>query len=87
MRILIANDKFKGSLPAEKAGFHIKNSLETAFPAASFDFCPIADGGEGTAQAMTTALARMSIMRPFCLACTPQTAPSSVVSSDIAGVS
>ncbi len=57
MRILIANDKFKGSLPAEKAGNHIKNSLETAFPQASFDLCPIADGGEGTAQAMTTALA------------------------------
>lgn len=57
MRILIANDKFKGSLPAEKAGFHIKNSLETAFPGATFDLCPIADGGEGTALAMTTALA------------------------------
>jgi glycerate kinase len=57
MRILIANDKFKGSLPAGKAGFHIKNSLETAFPRASFDLCPIADGGEGTALAMTTALA------------------------------
>ena len=56
MRILIANDKFKGSLPAEKAGFHIKNSLKTAFPQASFDLCPIADGGEGTALAMTTAL-------------------------------
>ena len=57
MRILIANDKFKGSLPAEKVGFHIKNSLETAFPGAVFDLCPIADGGEGTALAMTTALA------------------------------
>lgn len=57
MRILIANDKFKGSLPAEKAGFHIKNSLETSFPQASFDLCPIADGGEGTALAMTAALA------------------------------
>ena len=57
MRILIANDKFKGSLPAEKAGFHIKNSLETVFPQAVFDLCPIADGGEGTALAMTTALA------------------------------
>jgi len=34
MRILIANDKFKGSLAAEKAGLHIKNSLETAFPRA-----------------------------------------------------
>ena len=57
MRILIANDKFKGSLPAEKAGFHIKNGLEMAFPRADFDLCPIADGGEGTALAMTTALA------------------------------
>jgi glycerate kinase len=57
MRILIANDKFKGSLPAEKAGFHIKNSLESVFPGAFFDLCPIADGGEGTALAMTTALA------------------------------
>ena len=57
MRILIANDKFKGSLPAEKAGFHIKNSLEKVFPEASFDLCPIADGGEGTALAMTAALA------------------------------
>jgi glycerate kinase len=57
MRILIANDKFKGSLPAEKAGLHLKNSLETVFPGAFFDLCPIADGGEGTALAMTTALA------------------------------
>lgn len=57
MRILIANDKFKGSLSAERAGFHIKNSLEKAFPQASFDLCPIADGGEGTALAMTAALA------------------------------
>ena len=57
MRILIANDKFKGSLAAEKAGFHVKNSLESVFPEAIFDICPIADGGEGTALAMTTALA------------------------------
>ena len=57
MRILIANDKFKGSLAAEKAGFHIKNSLESVFPGAIIDICPIADGGEGTALAMTTALA------------------------------
>jgi glycerate kinase len=57
MRILIANDKFKGSLPAEKAGFHVKKSLESVFPGAEIDLCPIADGGEGTAMAMTTALA------------------------------
>jgi glycerate kinase len=57
MRILIANDKFKGALAAEKVGFHIKNSLESTFPTAVFDLCPIADGGEGTALAMTTSLA------------------------------
>ena len=56
MRILIANDKFKGSLPAEKVGFHLKNGLESLFPRATIDVCPIADGGEGTALAMTTAL-------------------------------
>jgi glycerate kinase len=64
MRILIANDKFKGSLPAEKAGFHIKNSLERVFEGADFDLCPIADGGEGTALAMTTALAGEWIKEP-----------------------
>jgi glycerate kinase len=57
MRILIANDKFKGSLTAEKAGFYIKNSLNSLLPGSFFDICPIADGGEGTAQAMTAALA------------------------------
>jgi glycerate kinase len=57
MRILIANDKFKGSLAAEKAGVYIKNSLNTVFPEAIFDLCPIADGGEGTTQAMTASLA------------------------------
>jgi glycerate kinase len=64
MRILIANDKFKGSLPAEKVGFHIKISLMTVFPTAHFDLCPIADGGEGTALAMTTALAGDWISTP-----------------------
>jgi len=56
MRILIANDKFKGSLAAEKVAFHLKNSLNQLFSGADFDLCPIADGGEGTALAMTTAL-------------------------------
>lgn len=57
MRILIANDKFKGSLASEKTGFHLKKGLQSVFPEAAFDLCPIADGGEGTALAMTTALA------------------------------
>ena len=66
MRILIANDKFKGSLPAEKAAFHLRNSLERLFPGAIFDLCPIADGGEGTALAMTTALAGEWVSEKTC---------------------
>jgi glycerate kinase len=66
MRILIANDKFKGSLPAEKAAFHLRNSLERLFPWAIFDLCPIADGGEGTALAMTTALAGEWVSEKTC---------------------
>ena len=66
MRILIANDKFTGSLAAEKAAFHIKNSLERLFPGSDFDLCPIADGGEGTALAMTTALAGEWVSEKTC---------------------
>ena len=66
MRILIANDKFKGSLAAEKVAFHLKNSLNEVFSGADFDLCPIADGGEGTAQAMTTALAGEWISEKTC---------------------
>lgn len=56
MRILIASDKFKGALPAEKVGLHLKMGLNSVFPEATYDLCPIADGGEGTAAAMTAAL-------------------------------
>lgn len=56
MRILIANDKFKGALAADKVALCLKKALIKVFPDAFFDLCPIADGGEGTAQAMVAAL-------------------------------
>jgi glycerate kinase len=56
MRILIANDKFKGSLEAEKVARHIQNGLENIGIASEIDICPIADGGEGTTGAVTAAL-------------------------------
>ena len=56
MRILIANDKLKGSLSAENAAKHLENGLKKVFPDAIFDLCPIADGGEGTAAAMTRSM-------------------------------
>ncbi|MGV3663971.1 MAG: glycerate kinase [Prosthecobacter sp.] len=56
MRILIAIDKFKGSIPAPVAVEAIASALRQALPEAQCDACPIADGGEGTAEAVVAAL-------------------------------
>nr|XP_061812002.1 glycerate kinase-like [Nerophis lumbriciformis] len=53
MRVLIANDKFKGSLPAPK----VAQAIQEGLPANSeVDLCPIADGGEGFTATMLAAL-------------------------------
>lgn len=49
MRILIAPDKFKGSLKAAEAAEAIRDGFSQVFPDAHYEFAPIADGGEGTA--------------------------------------
>lgn len=56
MRILLASDKFKGSLPAPAVAQALRDALAEIFPGAEFDTCPIADGGEGTTDAMVGAL-------------------------------
>lgn len=56
MRILLASDKFKGALPAQAVAHSCQKALEKVFPGASFDTCPIADGGEGTTDSMVAAL-------------------------------
>lgn len=57
MRVLIASDKYKGSLTASQVAGIIAHELETGLPPGTvFDLCPIADGGEGTTEAMITAL-------------------------------
>ena len=48
MKILIAPDKFKGSLDAMQAAQAIQSGFVSVFPDAEFDLSPIADGGEGT---------------------------------------
>ncbi len=54
MRILIAPDKFKGSLSAREVAENIAAGLRAALPAAEFTLLPLADGGEGTAEAICT---------------------------------
>ena len=55
-RLLIAPDKFKGSLTAPGAAAAIARGITTARPDATLVSMPIADGGEGTAEAICAAL-------------------------------
>ncbi|MFZ4776714.1 MAG: glycerate kinase, partial [Terrimicrobiaceae bacterium] len=50
MKILIAPDKFKGSLTASQAAEAIQCGFHEVIPDAVFDLTPIADGGEGTVE-------------------------------------
>jgi glycerate kinase len=55
MRILIAPDKFKGALNARDVAENIAKGLREAMPDAKIDILPMADGGEGTAEAICEA--------------------------------
>ncbi len=55
MRILIAPDKFKGALTARAVAKNIAKGLRAALPDAKIDIVAMADGGEGTAEAICQA--------------------------------
>ena len=54
-RIVIAPDSFKESLTAAKAAAAIERGFSRVFPKAAYVTVPIADGGEGTVDAIVTA--------------------------------
>ena len=56
MRILIAPDKFKGTLSAREVADNIALGLHDVLPDAKIDIAPMADGGEGTAEVISEAL-------------------------------
>ena len=56
MRILIAPDKFKGTLSAREVADAIADGLGEVLPNAKIDIVPMADGGEGTAEVISQAL-------------------------------
>ena len=56
MTILIAPDKFKGSLSAREVADNIASGLYEVFPEAKIDIVAMADGGEGTAEVICEAL-------------------------------
>jgi glycerate 2-kinase len=55
MRVVIAPDKFKGSLTALQAAAAMARGVSRAAPGAMIDQVPMADGGEGTTQALVAA--------------------------------
>lgn len=56
MKILIAPDKFKGSLTAEEACEAIRSGFSSVFgKEAVYDLCPLSDGGDGFLECLVTA--------------------------------
>ncbi|GLV59648.1 glycerate kinase [Dictyobacter sp. S3.2.2.5] len=55
MRVLIAPQSLKGSLTAAETGAAIAKGVREVFPEAELTIIPIADGGEGTVQALIDA--------------------------------
>jgi glycerate kinase len=55
MRVVIAPDKFKGSLAAPEAAEAMARGVASVDPKAAIDRVPVADGGEGTVAALVAA--------------------------------
>ena len=55
-RIVVAMDSFKGSLSSIEAGTAVKKGILRACPACAITVLPLADGGEGTVDALTEGL-------------------------------
>jgi len=66
MKIVIAPDSFKGSLTALEVAHAIKAGIERVIPEAEVDEVPMADGGEGTVQALVDATGGEMITQEVC---------------------
>lgn len=53
MKVVIAIDSFKGSISSPDAGAAIREGIHRVFPDAEVFVRPLADGGEGTVEALT----------------------------------
>lgn len=64
VKFLVASDKFKGSLTGEEACDAIKKGVLSVLPSAEVKTLPLADGGEGSLEAIETSIGfkRVSLM-------------------------
>ncbi len=56
MKVVIASDKFKGSLTSKEVADSIEEGILLAMPDCTIIKLPVADGGDGTAEALVEAL-------------------------------
>ena len=56
MKVTVAVDSFKGSLSSLKAGEAIKKGILISMPEVMVTVRPLADGGEGTVEALIFAM-------------------------------
>ena len=66
MKIVIAPDSFKESLPAAEVAAAISRGLRAVLPEATCVLVPIADGGEGTVAALVGARQGVVVERTVC---------------------
>ena len=53
MKVVVAMDSLKGSLSSLEAGRAVQAGIQRAMPGAEVRVCPLADGGEGTVEALS----------------------------------
>ena len=64
MRVVVAMDSFKGSLTSLQAAQAVKDGILNVIPSAEVCVLPLADGGEGTVQALSHGLGGSVISTP-----------------------
>lgn len=64
MKVVIASDKFKGSLTSHQVADAIEEGILEAMPACEIDKLPVADGGDGTAAAIVESTGGVWIEEP-----------------------
>lgn len=61
MKVTVAIDSLKGSLTSLEAGEAIRQGVLRAYPAARVTVRPLADGGEGTVEALALGMRLMNV--------------------------
>ena len=87
MNIVIAMDSFKGSLSSLEAADAVREGILRAHPEASITVLPLADGGEGTVDALIAGLGAERVYAEVSgpLGESVQTESSQVLSTEVVG--